>query len=56
MKLVSYISLARIGVKRYRYRILIGKSDGKKQLGIHRHRWEHNFKTDLKETWCEAVY
>jgi hypothetical protein len=29
--------------------ILDGKSEGKRTLGRHRHRWEDNTKMDLKE-------
>jgi hypothetical protein len=29
------------------YRILVGKSEGKSQLGRHRLRWEDNIKADL---------
>jgi len=31
------------------------KSEGKRLLGRLRHRWENNFKTDLKEIGCEDV-
>jgi hypothetical protein len=32
------------------YRILIGKPEGRRQLGIPRHTWEDNFKIYLRET------
>jgi hypothetical protein len=35
----------RIGV----YRVLAGKPEGKRPLGIHRHRWEDNIKMDFQE-------
>jgi hypothetical protein len=39
--------VARMGNKRSVYRILVGKPEGKKQLGIPRHRWEDNIKIEL---------
>ena len=32
----------------------IGKPEGKRSLGRPRHRWEDNFKMDLKEMGCDA--
>jgi hypothetical protein len=37
--------LAHVGEKRGAYRILLGKSEGKRPFG--RRRWEDNIKTDL---------
>jgi len=34
---------------RIAYRILVGKSGGKRPLGEPRHRWEDNIKMDLEE-------
>jgi hypothetical protein len=34
---------------------LIGKSEGKKQLRRHRHRWEHNVKIYLKGIGWEGT-
>jgi len=31
------------------YRVLVGKPEGKRQLGRHRLRWEENIKMDLQE-------
>jgi hypothetical protein len=31
------------------YRVLVGKSEGKRPLGRPRHRWEDNNKVDLQE-------
>jgi hypothetical protein len=31
------------------YRVLVGKPDGKRQLGRPRRRWEDNIKVDLPE-------
>jgi hypothetical protein len=38
----------RMGEKRNAYKILVGKSEGKRPLGRARRRWE-DIKTDLKE-------
>jgi hypothetical protein len=35
------------GGKRNAYRILVGKPEGKRQLGRPRHRWEDNIRMDL---------
>jgi len=37
------------------YRVLVGKPEGKKPLGIPRRRWEDNIKMDLQEVRCEDV-
>jgi hypothetical protein len=47
MRLAGHV--ARMGEKRSAYRILVGKPEGKKPLGIHRRRWEDNIKIDLRE-------
>jgi hypothetical protein len=31
------------------YRILVGKSEGKRTVGINRHKWEYNIKMDLRD-------
>ena len=33
----------------YTYRVLVGKPEGKSELGRPRHRWEVNIKMDLRE-------
>jgi len=33
----------------YEYRVLVGKPEGKRQLGRSRRRWEDNIKMDLQE-------
>jgi hypothetical protein len=38
-----------MGERRNAYRILVGKSEGKRQLGRPRRRWEDNIRTDLRE-------
>jgi hypothetical protein len=37
------------GEKRNAYRILVGKLEGKRQLGRPRRRWVNNIKMDLRE-------
>jgi hypothetical protein len=38
-----------MGEKRNAYRILVGKPEGKRQLGRLRRRWVNNIKIDLRE-------
>jgi hypothetical protein len=38
-----------VGERRGVYRVLVGKPEGKRQLGRPRSRWEDNIKMDLKE-------
>ena len=37
------------------YRFSVGKPEGKRQLGRHRHRWEDNIKVDLMEVECGGM-
>ena len=43
--------LARMGKRRgiYKYRVLVGKPEGKRPLGRNWRRWEDNLKMDLRE-------
>jgi len=41
--------VARIGVRREVYRVLVGKPERKRPLGRPRRRWEDNIKMDLQE-------
>ena len=41
--------MARMGQGRGVYRVLVGKSEGKRPLGRPRRRWEDNIKMDLQE-------
>jgi hypothetical protein len=36
------------------YRDVVGKPEGKEQLGRPRSRWEQNMKMDLQEVGCEG--
>jgi len=37
------------------YRVLVGKTEGKRPLGRPRHRWENNNTMDLQEVGCGRV-
>jgi hypothetical protein len=41
--------MARLRDRRGAYRILMGRPEGKRQLGRPRRRWEDNIKMDLQE-------
>jgi hypothetical protein len=43
------------GGRRGIYRVLVGKPEGKRPLGIPRHRWEYDIKMDLKEVGCGGM-
>jgi hypothetical protein len=36
-------------------RVLLGKPEEKRPLGIPRHRWEDNIKMDVQEVGCEIM-
>jgi hypothetical protein len=44
--------VARVGEGRNVYRVLVGKSEGKRPLGIPRRRWEDGIKLVLREIRC----
>jgi hypothetical protein len=44
--------VVRMGERRGMYRVLVGKTEGKRQLGRPRRRWEDNIKMDLQEVGC----
>jgi hypothetical protein len=44
--------VARMGVRRGLYRVLVGKPGGKRPLGRPRRRWENNIKMNLPEVGC----
>jgi hypothetical protein len=37
------------------YRVLVGRSEGKRPLGRPRRRWEDNIKMDLREIWIDGA-
>ena len=43
------------GERRGGYRVLVGKSEGKRPLGRSRRRWEGNIKTDLEKVGCGGM-
>jgi hypothetical protein len=47
-------TVARTGERRGVYRVLMGKPEGKRQLGRPRRRWEDTIKMDLQEVGCGA--
>ena len=53
MRWVGHV--ARMGERRGVYRVLVGKPEGKRPLGKHRRRWEHNIKMDLQEVGCGSM-
>jgi hypothetical protein len=47
--------MIRKGEKRNAYRVLIGKAEGRRPLGIPRHGWENNIKVNIKgRTWDDV--
>ena len=49
MRWAGYV--ARMGERRGEYRVLVGKPEGRRQIG----RWEDNIKTDLHEVGCGGM-
>jgi hypothetical protein len=47
--------VARMGKTRNAYRILLGKSEDKRPLGIPRRRWADNIKMDLSEIGWDGM-
>ena len=45
----------RMGEERGVYRVLMGKTEGKRPLGRHRRRWVDNIRMDLQEVGCGYV-
>jgi hypothetical protein len=46
--------VARMGEERKVYKLLVGKPEGKSQLGRPRRRWEDGIRMDLRETGWEC--
>jgi len=44
-----------MGEGRGMYRVLVGKPEGRRQLGRPRHRWKDNIKMDLQEVRCGVL-
>ena len=44
--------VAHMGEERVVYRVLVGKSEGRRQLGRPRRRWVDNIRMDLQEVGC----
>jgi hypothetical protein len=53
MRWVGHV--APMGEGRGVYRILVEKPKGRRPLGRTRHRWENNFRMDLREVGCGCV-
>jgi hypothetical protein len=52
-------NVARMGAKRNTYRTLVGKSEGKRQVGRPRRMWVDNIRMDLKEggvVWTGLIW
>jgi hypothetical protein len=47
--------VARVGVERGVYRVLVGKPERWRPLGRPRPRWEDNIKVDLQEVGCGGM-
>ena len=47
--------VARMDEERGVYRVLVGKSEGKRPLGRPRRRWVDNIRMDLQEVGCEYM-
>jgi hypothetical protein len=43
------VARSKCGERRGAYRIFVGKPEGKRPLGLHRHIWKDNIKVDLKK-------
>jgi len=44
-----------MGERRGVYRVLVGRSEGKRPLGRPRRRWEDNIKIDLQDVGCKDM-
>jgi len=47
--------VAHMGERRGVYRVLVGKREGRRQLGWPRRRWEDNIKMDLQDLGCGVM-
>ena len=53
MRLAGHVAC--MGEGREMYRVLVGKSEGKRPLGRPRRRWEDNIIMDLQEVGCGGM-
>jgi sulfite reductase beta subunit-like hemoprotein len=53
MRWAGHIALT--GQTRNAYKILVGKTEGKRQLGRRRRKWENHTRIDLRKTGWEGV-
>jgi hypothetical protein len=44
-----------MGERRGVFRVLVGKREGKRQLGRPRRRWEYNIKMGFQDVGCEGM-
>jgi hypothetical protein len=44
-----------MGEEREVYKVLVGKTEGKRPFGRPMHRWEDGIRMDLREIGCEVV-
>jgi hypothetical protein len=47
--MIIIVAESRMGKRRDAYRVLVGKSEGRRPLGRPRRRWEDNIEKDLRE-------
>jgi len=47
--------VTRMGEEKGVYRVLVGKPEGRRQLGRSRRRWVDNNRTDLQEVVCGYI-
>ena len=47
--------VAHLGERRGVYRVLVGKLEGKRQLGRPRHMWDDNIKKELQVVGCGVM-
>jgi hypothetical protein len=53
MRWAGHVAL--LGEERGVYRVLVGKTEGKRPLGRPRRRWDNNIRMDLQEVGCGDV-
>jgi hypothetical protein len=55
MTILLNVTVARMGEESKVYRVLVGKSEGKRPLGRPRGRWEDGVRMDLRQTGWGSV-